>query len=546
MNKKNCLALLLALLSSFFASMAMAQAAGRVLVAVGDVVANRGGRDVVLITGAEVFRGDTLRVGEYSNAQIGFSDNAVVALRAKSVFSIDEYVFDRNNSALSIAAFSLLRGGVRTLTGLIGQTDRKQYRVRSPSATVGIRGTHYTLVVCQQDCLNGDGSLAADGTYGSVLEGKVALANQGGEREFGIDEYFFVADIRTPPQLLLGRPGFLRDRLESRARRESRQNQAAQNRPDARPDRDDERSPRAMAQAKLDPRNDPANRGGANDPRNAPLASAVTLLGQNNNIAVTDLRDSSGNVAVLGPGLGLSIAYATALSARSNTDGGTGTAIIVGSDGAVERFRLLNGEIVGERNSSSIIDAGRVAGDGNINWGRWTQGSTVTVDGSTFTPPTGVHFIVGALTPPDVLSRPVSAIGVSASAYDYVGGTKPTDGSGQAGQFLGGLFNVDFLARTISGGVSYKLGNVTFTLPVPTDTSLFARPGVVGFSISPRNGGSWTNSVSNTNGTLDTYAISGLFLGSRAQGLGVTFATIDLATGRTAGNAVFRCRSCKP
>ncbi len=547
MNKKNCLALLLALLSSFFACVAMAQPAGRMLVAVGDVVANRGGRDVALVTGAEVFRGDTVRVGEFSNAQIGFTDNAVVALRAKSAFSIDEYIFDRDAPAISKAAFSLLRGGVRTLTGLIGRTDRNSYRVRTPSATVGIRGTHYTLVICQRDCLNSDGSLATDGTYGGVLEGRVALTNQGGEREFGIDEYFFVADINTPPKPLVGRPGFLHDRLESRARRESRQSQAAQNRPDARPDRDDdERGPRGMALAKLDPRNDPANRGGNNDPRGMSLPSAVTLLGQNNNIAVTDLRDSSGNVAVLGPGLGLSIAYATALSARSTTDGGTGTAIIVGSDGALERFKLLNGEIVGARDTSSIVDAGRVAGDGNINWGRWTQGSTVTVDGSTFTPPTGVHFIVGALTPPDVLAKPAASIGVTASAYDYVGGTKPTDGSGQSGQFLGGVFTVDFLARTISGGVSYKLGNITFTLPVPAGTGLLARPGVVGFAISPRNGGSWTNNVTNAGGTLDTYAISGLFLGSRAQGLGVTFATIDLATGRTAGNAVFRCRNCKP
>ena len=540
MGMKICLALFVAL----FSCIVYAQPAGRILVAVGDVSATRGGRDVVLTNGAEVFRGDTVRVGEASNAQIGFSDSSIVALRAKSTFAIDEYVFDRDNSALSRAAFSLLRGGLRTLTGLIGSSDRTRYRMRSQAATVGIRGTHYTLVVCDKDCIENDGSLAPDGTYGGVLEGRVAIANQAGEREFGADEYFFVADINTPPQPMLGRPGFLRDRLEARARREARQQAAAQNRSDARDDRDDDaRMSRAAMFAKLDAKQDAA-RGGALDPRGAMLPSAVNLLGQHTGIVVAELRDSSGNIAVLGPGLGLSIGYSTATAARSTTDGGTGTAIIVGSDGAVENFRLLGGEITGARNSSSIVDAGRIAGDGNINWGRWTQGSTVTVDGTTFTPPTGVHFIVGALTPPDVLSRPISTIGVGSSAYDYAGGTKPTDGSGQSGQFLGGLFNVDFLARTISGAVSYKIGNVTYALPVPTGTSLFARPGVVGFSISPRNGGSWN--AGNNSGTLDTYAISGLFLGSRAQGLGVTFATLDQVTGRTAGNAVFRCRTCKP
>ena len=536
---------LLALCLGFANVIAVAQPVGRVLVAVGDVTVQRSGRDLVLASGAELFAGDTVRVGDVSNAQIGFTDTSIVALRSKSMFRIDEYAFEPSNeSQLSKAVFSLLRGGLRTLTGVIGRTNRDGYRMRAQAATVGIRGTHYTLVVCQQDCNNIDGTIAVDGTYGGVLEGRVALANAAGEREFGADEYFYVADATTLPQQLIGRPGFLRDRLEARARRDQRQNQAnATGRPDGRDDRDESaRMSKTEAMARLDARNDNAGRPSAN------TLSAIALLGQNGNINVTDLRDSSGNVAVLGPGLGLSVSYSTATAARSTTDGGTGTAIIVNAaENAVDSFRLLNGEITGTRNRAVVADAGRVAGDGNIFYGRWTQGSTVTVDGSTFTPPTGVHFVVGALTPPDVLSKPLATIGVSASAYDIVGSTRPSDGSGQSGQFLGGVFNVDFLARTISGGVSYKIGNVTFALPVPTGTGLLARPGVVGFLVTPRNGGQWTCATCNTtSGSIDSYAISGLFLGSRAQNLGVTFATLDAATGRTAGAAVFRCRGCKP
>lgn len=535
----------LALILGFASIIAVAQPVGRVLVAVGDVTVQRGGRDLMLASGAELFAGDTVRVGNVSNAQIGFTDTSIVALRSKSIFRIDEYAFEPSNeSQLSKAVFSLLRGGLRTLTGVIARTNRDGYRMRAQAATVGIRGTHYTLVVCQQDCNNNDGSIAVDGTYGGVLEGRVALANAAGEREFGADEYFYVADATTLPQQLIGRPGFLRDRLEARARRDQRQNQAnAPGRPDARDDRDESaRTSKTEAMARLDARNDNAARPSAN------TLSAIALLGQNGNVNVTDLRDSSGNVAVLGPGLGLSVSYSTATAARSTTDGGTGTAIIVNAaENAVDSFRLLNGEITGTRNRAAVADAGRVAGDGSIFYGRWTQGSTVTVDGSTFTPPTGVHFVVGALTPPDVLSKPLATIGVSASAYDVVGSTRPSDGSGQSGQFLGGVFNVDFLARTISGGVSYKIGNVTFTLPVPTGTGLLARPGVVGFLVTPRNGGQWNCATCNaTNGSIDSYAISGLFLGSRAQNLGVTFATLDAATGRTAGAAVFRCRGCKP
>ena len=535
----------LALLLSVICAFAQAQPVGRMLVAVGDVSVQRGGRDVMLVTGAEVFAGDTVRVGDVSNAQIGFTDSGVVALRSKSIFRIDEYAYDGNAaSSTSKAIFSLLRGGLRTVTGAIGNNNRDGYRLRAQSATIGIRGTHFTVIVCQQDCNNADGTLASDGTYGGVLEGRVALTNAAGEREFGVDEYFFVADANTLPQQLIGRPGFLRDRLDARTRRDQRQNQPnAPGRPEGNDREDDPRGPKAALMARLDPRNDNTGRPAANS------LSAIALLGQNGNINVTDLRDSSGNVAVLGPGLGLSIGYSTGAAPLSITDGGSGTAIIVNAAAnAVDNFRLIDGTVTGARNSAAIADGGRVAGDGNIYFGRWTQGSTVTVAGSTFTPPTGVHFVVGALTPPDVLAKPVATIGVAASAYDPVGGTRPTDGSGQTGSFLGGVFNVDFLARTISGGISYKIGNVTFVLPVPQGTSLLARPGVVGFFVSPRNGGQWTCNSCNNNvsGTIDSYAISGMFLGSRAQNLGVTFATLDQATGRTAGVAVFRCRACKP
>ena len=128
----------LALVIGITSVVAHAQPVGRVLVAVGEVTVQRGGRDVTLMTGAEVFSGDTVTVGDTSNAQIGFTDSAIIALRSKSVFRIDEYTFDRNNeSAISKALFSLLRGGLRTVTGAIGQTNRDSYRLRAQSASAG-------------------------------------------------------------------------------------------------------------------------------------------------------------------------------------------------------------------------------------------------------------------------------------------------------------------------------------------------------------------------------------------------------------------------
>src|SRR6185503_15521973 len=114
---------------------------------------------------------------------------------------------------------------IRTITGLIGRSRAERYRMGTPLATVGIRGTAYSLVLCQGDCPADDGSVAPDGAYGLVFEGLVSVANPAGEAEFGADEVFFVADLATRPQRLIGRPGFLRDRLEARSRREERREQ---------------------------------------------------------------------------------------------------------------------------------------------------------------------------------------------------------------------------------------------------------------------------------------------------------------------------------
>src|SRR5258706_474148 len=198
---------------------AAAQAVGRVLIAAGEVVATRAGRDVPLATGATIEKGDLIRTGEASSAQLRFADESIVAMRAKSQFEVTEYNFTGKDDGISNVAFNLVSGGMRTLTGLIGKVYKDRYRTRTPLASIGIRGTTYTLVQCRQDCLNDDGSVAADGTYGTVFDGRVVVANPVGAREFAIDEVFFVANLSTPPQALLSRPSFLRDRLEAGAGR---------------------------------------------------------------------------------------------------------------------------------------------------------------------------------------------------------------------------------------------------------------------------------------------------------------------------------------
>ncbi len=202
-------------------SVVQAEPVGRVLVAVGDTTALRNGAVVKLARGAEVHSGDTLRVGDASNMQVRFTDEAITALRSNSVFRIDDYKFEEKTN-LGKSFFSLVKGGMRTITGLIGRFNRENYAVRAQTATIGIRGTHFVLAQCNNDCFNRDGSQAENGLFGGVTDGRIAVNNEAGEREFGKNEFFHVASADALPRPLLAPPSFLRDQLEGQAKSKER------------------------------------------------------------------------------------------------------------------------------------------------------------------------------------------------------------------------------------------------------------------------------------------------------------------------------------
>ena len=199
------------------------ESAGRVLVAAGDVVIVRGAQRIPASAGAEVRAGDTLELGSQSNAQIRFTDESIVALRSDTTFRISEYAFQGQEPSAQRAFFNLVKGGMRTITGLIGRTQRQNYGVQTLVATIGIRGTHYALC---HDCRNPDGSVE-QGTLGAVTLGRLGVTNESGEHQFATDQYFQVTTVAAPPETLLAPPPALRDALEGRVRAKQREQQAA-------------------------------------------------------------------------------------------------------------------------------------------------------------------------------------------------------------------------------------------------------------------------------------------------------------------------------
>jgi hypothetical protein len=128
--------------------------------------------------------------------QIKFTDGAFLALPASTQLRIDEY---KTRTGTESAFLTLLRGGLRTITGLIGKANPAAYRVSTPTATIGIRGTHYLARVCNGDCFTANQKPEPDGLFASVVEGQINLTNDAGKLDLSAGRSAYVASRTSPP-----------------------------------------------------------------------------------------------------------------------------------------------------------------------------------------------------------------------------------------------------------------------------------------------------------------------------------------------------------
>src|SRR3954471_81231 len=151
---------LLAVISTAFAGEAAAVAGWVDFTSGAATVSDAQGRQRAVSKGDNLDKGDTVRTGNNGRAQIRFTDGAYVSLQPNSEFAIKDYNFEGKTDGSERGFFSLARGAMRTVTGLIGRVNRNRYQVSTPTATIGIRGTGGLIAI-----LN-DGSTLINGTSG--------------------------------------------------------------------------------------------------------------------------------------------------------------------------------------------------------------------------------------------------------------------------------------------------------------------------------------------------------------------------------------------
>jgi len=118
---------------------------GDIILHTGNAVIEQDGEDVEAEKDLDIFSYNTVKTGK-GKVAIGFIDDTRVDVTEHSKLIIDEFVYDPNTKTGSLSLKAAL-GTIRYASGQIAKTDPTNVQIKTPTATIGVRGTDFTMTV---------------------------------------------------------------------------------------------------------------------------------------------------------------------------------------------------------------------------------------------------------------------------------------------------------------------------------------------------------------------------------------------------------------
>lgn len=195
---------LMAFMLAMSASVASAGEIGTIVNFVGKVtIVQSDGKSVPAKIKGPVNEGDTIITEKGAFAMFKYIDAGEMILKPDTQVQIKQYKFVDTDPFADKSEINVVKGGLRRLTGLIGKRgDKDADKLVTPTATAGIRGTIYDVVVCKGDC-----DKLADGVYFKVKEGEIVIKNDAGAVSLKAGQYAYVKDADSLPVILPKDPG---------------------------------------------------------------------------------------------------------------------------------------------------------------------------------------------------------------------------------------------------------------------------------------------------------------------------------------------------
>lgn len=163
------IAIALGCANSAFALAAPAEIVGEVTTLIGVSSAkSEAGQEATLQRGALVHAGDRIETAAGGHVHIRFIDGGLVSVRPMSRLHIESY---RNAGSWGPASikFTLEAGVMRSVTGQWGEAAKDRFRLNTPVAAIGVKGTDFIV------------KASKDSTYATVISGAIVMASLEGD-----------------------------------------------------------------------------------------------------------------------------------------------------------------------------------------------------------------------------------------------------------------------------------------------------------------------------------------------------------------------------
>ncbi len=400
---------------------------------------------------------DVIITGKDGMAQLAMVDKARISLRSNSRMTVEKCESDKGDTDGTI--LSLFKGTLRTFTGLLSDSSRSKYQMKTRVATVGIRGSGNLLHVPDDDST----------TFNYTIEGSHVTTDAAtGIKIVSYPDQTVLVQIGQPPKIVPTPPAI----------QEAARIMAGTGGGGGAPGVLGETPP-------------PPPGGGTGGPTGDTPPPQTIIAGGNglgfavidNNapIATTDpigLRDvviANGTLAYGNQALTTDLTQEAGNLRGYRAYAGTQSGVQVGISGGTAADAL-------------IVNVGNT----NIAMGRWSNTTGLSLFGpnTAGAAPGSVHWIHASSGYPAYLSDVLTGT----VQYTRVANTTPTNQFGTLGAFVSGVLDVNFTARTLNAAIAVTMPNA-----------------------GTNNGGSWNLAASNV-----PFSLNSFYAATGGQGLVIT------------------------
>lgn len=119
---------------------------GFVKTVTGAATVTSSGKSVNAVPGTPIHVNSVLKTGPKATMGITFKDNQIMSFGPDTELTVDEYLYAPARGDLKFSA-SMSKGTLNVVSGVIAKLKPDSVSVKTPTGTIGVRGTNYVIKV---------------------------------------------------------------------------------------------------------------------------------------------------------------------------------------------------------------------------------------------------------------------------------------------------------------------------------------------------------------------------------------------------------------